>query len=104
MENSEISYLIAQILLFVYSVLTGTVLFAQRFVVRLLNNIFKSSSLNPDEYPDVSIPWLCFVLVVFILNVFFGFTLMIPIAVIAQSSCVLYRLTEIYKTLILENP
>lgn len=101
-ESSEISYLIAQILLFGYSVLTGMLLFLPRFTVGLLKKIFKNSTVNPYRYPKGSISWPCIVLFVFILDVFFGLTLIIPIAVIIQSSYVLYELIK-NKTLILEN-
>ena len=99
----EDEYLLAQLVLFGYSVLKGMVFFIPRFTVWLLKKIFKNSAFNPDEYPKGSISWPCIVLLVFILDVFFGWTLIIPIAVIIQSSYVLYELVK-NKTLILGNP
>ena len=100
-ESSEISYLIARLLLFEYSVLTGMLFFTPRFIIGLLKKIFKSSAAIPDEFPEGSTSWLFIVLFIFILDVFFGFTLIIPIASIVQSSYVLYKLTKIYKIVIL---
>ena len=100
-ESSEVSYFIARILLFGYSVLTGSFLFTPRFTVGLLKKIFKNSVANPDEFPESSISWPYIVLFVFILDVLFGLNLLIPIAVIIQSSYILYRFAKIYKTIIL---
>ena len=100
---SEGNYHVVQLVLFGYSVLKGMVFFIPRFTVWLLKKIFKNSAFNPDEYPKGSISWPCIVLLVFILDVFFGWTLIIPIAVIIQSSYVLYELVK-NKTLILGNP
>lgn len=99
----EGDYLVTRLLLFGCSVLTGALLFTPRFMVGLLKKISKNSVANPDEFPGGSISWLCIVLFVFILDVFFGWTLIVPIAVIIQSSYVLYELVK-NKTLILGNP
>lgn len=99
----EGDYLVTRLLLFGCSVLTGALLFTPRFMVGLLKKISKNSVFNPDEYPKGSISWPCIVLLVFILDVFFGWTLIVPIAVIIQSSYVLYELVK-NKTLILGNP
>ena len=103
-EISENSYFVAQILLFGYSVLTSALLFIPIFIVGLLEKIFKNSVADLDESLKDSISWPYIVLFVFILDVFFGLTLIIPIYVIMQSSYILYRSAKIYKTLILENP
>ena len=98
----EYYYLVARISLFEYSVLTGMLLFIPRFTMGILKKIFKKNNvINPDEYPEGSIYWSCIVLFVFILDVFFGITLVIPIAAIIQSSYVLYRFAKIYKIVIL---
>lgn len=99
----EGDYLVTRLLLFGCSVLTGALLFIPRFTVWLLKKIFKNSAFNPYEYPKGSISWPCIVLLVFILDVFFGWTLIIPIAIIIQSSYILYGLVK-NKTLILGNP
>ena len=103
-EISEDSYFIARISLFEYSVLTGSFLFTPRFTVGLLKKIFKNSVDDLNESLEDSISWPYIVLFVFILDVFFGLTLLIPIYVIIQSSYILYRFARIYKTLISENP
>ena len=100
---SEGDYLVIQLLLFGYSVLKGMVFFIPRFTVRLSKKIFKNSAFNPDEYSKGSMSWPYIVLFVFILDVFFGITLAIPIAIIIQSSYILYELVK-NKTLILGNP
>lgn len=98
----EYYYLVARISLFEYSVLTGMLLFIPRFTMGILKKIFKKNNvINPDKYPEGSIYWSCIVLFVFILDVFFGITLVIPIAAIIQSSYVLYRFAKIYKIVIL---
>ena len=98
----EYYYLVARISLFEYSVLTGMLLFIPRFTMGILKKIFKKNNvINPDEYPEGSIYGSCMVLFVFILDVFFGITLVIPIAAIIQSSYVLYRFAKIYKIVIL---
>jgi len=102
-ESSENSYFIARILLFGYSVLTSALLFVPRFIIGLLEKIFKNSVDDLNESLEDSISWPYIVLFVFILDVFFGWTLIIPIAVIIQSSYVLYELVK-NKTLILGNP
>ena len=101
---SEDSYFIAQLLLFGYSVLTSALLFVPRFIIGLLEKIFKNSVDDLNESLEDSISWPYIVLFVFILDVFFGLTLLIPIYVIIQSSYILYRFARIYKTLISENP
>ena len=107
-ESSEFSYFIARILLFGYSVLTSALLFVPRFIIGLLEKIFKNSVDDLNESLEDSISWPYIILFVFILDVFlyifFGVTLIIPIAVIIQSSYILYRFARIYKTLISENP
>ena len=100
-ESSEVSYFIVRILLFGYSVLTGSFLFTPRFTVGLLKKIFKNSVANPGEFPEGSVSWPYIVLFIFILDILFGLNLLIPIAVIVQSSYVLYRFAKIYKTIIL---
>ena len=104
-ESSEIIYLMARILLFIYSVLTGALIFIPRFTIGLLKKIFKNAVADPDEFPEGSISWPYIVLFVFVLDVFlyifFGVTLTIPIAVIIQSSYILYNFAKNYKTLIL---
>ena len=96
----EGDYLVTRLLLFGCSVLTGALLFTPRFMVGLLKKISKNSVANPDEFPGGSISWLCIVLSVFILDVFFGLTLLIPIATIIQSSYILCILVRNYKILI----
>ena len=103
-ESSENSYFIARILLFGYSVLTSALLFIPRFIIGLLEKIFKNSVDDLNESLEDSISWPYIVLFVFILDVFFGLTLLIPIYVIIQYSYILYRFARIYKTLISENP
>ena len=99
---SEGDYHVVQLVLFGYSVLKGMVFFIPRFTMGILKKIFKKNNvINPDEYPEGSIYWSCIVLFVFILDVFFGITLVIPIAAIIQSSYVLYRFAKIYKIVIL---
>ena len=102
-EISEVSYFIVRILLFGYSVLTSALLFIPIFIVWLSEKIFKNNIVDLDESLEDSISWPYIVLFVFILDVFFGLTLLIPIYVIMQSSYILYRSAKIYKTLILEN-
>ena len=100
----EGDYLVTRLLLFGCSVLTGALLFTPRFMVGLLKKISKNSVNDLDESLEDSISWPYIVLFVFILDVFFGLTLLIPIYVIIQSSYILYRFARIYKTLISENP
>ena len=104
----EYYYLVARILLFGYSVLTSALLFVPRFIIGLLEKIFKNSVDDLNESLEDSISWPYIILFVFVLDVFlyifFGVTLTIPIAVIIQSSYILYRFARIYKTLISENP
>ena len=66
--------------------------------------IFKNNVTDPDEFPESAVSWLCIVLFVFVLDVFFGLTLIIPIAVIIQSSYILFELIIVYETLITESP
>lgn len=104
---SEDSYFIAQLLLFGYSILTSMPLFLPGFIaclVWLLKKIFKNNVTDPDEFPESAVSWLYIVLFVFVLDVFFGLTLIIPIAVIIQSSYILFELIIVYKTLISESP
>ena len=105
---SEANYLVARILLFDYSIFTGMLLFIPRFTIWLVKKIFKNNVADPDKFPEGSISWPYIILFVFVLDIFlyifFGVTLIIPIAVIIQSSYILYRFARIYKTLISENP
>lgn len=104
---SEDSYFIAQLLLFGYSILTSMPLFLPGFIaylVWLLKKIFNNNVTDPDEFPESAVSWLYIVLFVFVLDVFFGLTLIIPIAVIIQSSYILFELIIVYKTLISESP
>ena len=103
-ESSENSYFIARILLFGYSVLTSALLFVPRFIIGLLEKIFKNSVDDLNESLEDSISWPCIVLFVFVLDVFFGLTLIIPIVVIIQSSYILFELIIVYETLISESP
>ena len=61
--------------------MTGMILFFPRFTMGLLKKIFKNSVINPDKYPEGSISWPCIILFVFILDVFFGLTLIIYYAI-----------------------
>lgn len=101
---SEVNYLVARILLFDYSIFTGMLLFIPRFTIWLVKKIFKNNIADPDEFPESAVSWLCIVLFVFVLDVFFGLTLIIPIAVIIQSSYILFELIIVYETLISESP
>ena len=103
-ESSENSYFIARILLFGYSVLTSALLFVPRFIIGLLEKIFKNSVDDLNESLEDSISWPYIVLFVFVLDVFFGLTLIIPIAAIIQSSYILGYLLFNIKTLNLTNP
>ena len=102
---SEANYLVARILLFDYSIFTGMLLFIPRFTIWLVKKIFKNNIADPDKFPEGSISWPYIILFVFVLDVFlyifFGVTLTIPIAVIIQSSYILYNFAKNYKTLIL---
>ncbi len=102
---SEVNYLVARILLFDYSIFTGMLLFIPRFTIWLVKKIFKNNVADPDKFPEGSISWPYIILFVFVLDVFlyifFGVTLIIPIAVIIQSSYILYNFAKNYKTLIL---
>lgn len=102
---SEVNYLVARILLFNYSIFTGMLLFVPRFTIWLVKKIFKNNFADPDKFPEGSISWPYIILFVFALDIFlyifFGVTLIIPIAVIIQSSYILYNFAKNYKTLIL---
>ena len=104
-EISEVNYLVARILLFNYSIFTGMLLFVPRFTIWLVKKIFKNNFADPDKFPEGSISWPYIILFVFALDIFlyifFGVTLIIPIAVIIQSSYILYNFAKNYKTLIL---
>ena len=101
----EYYYLVARISLFDYSIFTGMLLFIPRFTIWLVKKIFKNNVADPDKFPEGSISWPYIILFVFVLDVFlyifFGVTLIIPIAVIIQSSYILYNFAKNYKTLIL---
>lgn len=102
---SEANYLVARILLFDYSIFTGMLLFIPRFTIWLVKKIFKNNVADPDKFPKGSISWPYIILFVSVLDIFlyifFGVTLIIPIAVIIQSSYILYNFAKNYKTLIL---
>lgn len=102
---SEVNYLVVRILLFNYSIFTGMLLFVPRFTIWLVKKIFKNNFADPDKFPEGSISWPYIILFVFALDIFlyifFGVTLIIPIAVIIQSSYILYNFAKNYKTLIL---
>lgn len=102
---SEANYLVARILLFDYSIFTGMLLFIPRFTIWLVKKIFKNNVADPDKFPEGSISWPYIILFVSVLDIFlyifFGVTLIIPIAVIIQSSYILYNFAKNYKTLIL---
>mgnify|MGYP005851601717 CR=1 FL=1 len=66
-ESSENSYFIARILLFGYSVLTSALLFIPRFIIGLLEKIFKNSVDDLNESLEDSISWPYIVLFVLIL-------------------------------------
>lgn len=104
---SEDSYLIARLLLFGYSILTSTPLFLPGFtacLVWLLKKIFRNITANPNNFPEDSSNWWNTVIIVLLLDALFNMTLIIPIAVIIQSSYVLYRIAKNHKTLSLTNP
>lgn len=96
---SEDNYLIIQLLLFGYSILTGILCFLPRFIIWLTEIIFKNAIDNPEDYPKGSIYWLIIMTIVLLLGIFFNMTLIIPIAVIIQSVYILFKLIIIYKTL-----
>ena len=87
--------------------MTSVPLFLPGFIaclVWLLKKIFKNNVAVPDDFPESSASWLYIVLFVFVLDVFFGLTLIIPIAAIIQSSYILGYLLFNIKTLNLTNP
>ncbi len=49
-KSSEINYLIARILLFVYSAMMSVLLFIPKFTIGLLKKIFNNSVADPDEF------------------------------------------------------
>ena len=100
---SEGNYLVAQLVLFEYGVLTGMLFFTPRFTISLLKKIFKNAVANPEDFPEGSIYWWIIAIIVLFLNNYFNMTLIIPIAVIIQSSCILFKLIIVYKTLSLTD-
>ena len=100
---SEGSYLVVQLVLFGYSILTGMLYFLPRFILGLIKIIFKNDLDNPDDYPKDSTYWWIIVAIVLLLGVFFKMTLIIPIAVIIQSSYILGYILFKLKTLNLTN-
>ena len=101
---SEDNYLIIQLLLFGYNILTGILCFLPRFIIWLTEIIFKNAIDNPEDYPKGSIDWLIIMIIVLLLGVFFNMTLIIPITIIIQSSYIILKLIMIYKTLNLTDP
>ena len=101
---SEGNYLVAQLVLFEYGVLTGMLFFTPRFTISLLKKIFKNTVVaNPEDFPEGSTYWWIIAIIVLFLNNYFNMTLIIPIAVIIQSSCILFKLIIVYKTLSLTD-
>lgn len=100
---SEGNYLVAQLVLFEYGVLTGMLFFTPRFTISLLKKIFKNAVANPEDFPEGSTYWWIIAIIVLFLNNYFNMTLIIPIAVIIQSSCILFKLIIVYKTLSLTD-
>ena len=104
---SEGNYLVVQLVLFWCGVLTGMLCFAPRFVVWLTKKNFKNAAVNPEfnpeDYPEDSICWWIIMVIVLLLSVFFKMTLIIPIAIIIQSSYLVFKLVIIHKTLSLTN-
>ena len=105
---SEDNYLVVQLVLFGCGVLTGMLCFAPRFTVLLTKKIFKNAAVNtefnPEDYPEDSICWWIIMVIILLLGVFFEMTSIIPIAVIIQSSYLVFKLVIIHKTLSLTNP
>ena len=101
---SEGGYLVMQLLLFGYSILTGMLYFLTRFILRLIKIIFKNDLDNPDDYPKDSKYWCIVMIIVLLLGVFLKMTLIIPIAIIIQSSYILGYLLFNLKTLNLMDP
>ena len=99
----EDEYLLAQLVLFEYSVLTGMLYFTPRFTISLLKKIFKNAVVaNPEDFPEGYTYWWVMEIVLF-LSVFFNMTLIIPITIIIQSSYLLYRIDKGDKILILTD-
>lgn len=99
---SEGNYLVAQLVLFEYGVLTGMLFFTPRFTISLLKKIFKNAVANPEDFPEGSTYWWTVTIVLF-LSAFFNMTLIIPITIIIQSSYLLYRIAKGDESLILAN-
>ena len=90
---SEGDYHVVQLVLFEYSVLTGMLYLAPRFIVWLTKKIFKNAAVNPEDFPEGYTYWWVMEIVLF-LSVFFNMTLIIPITIIIQSSYLLYRIAK----------
>lgn len=101
---SEDNYLVVQLVLFGCGVLTGMLCFAPRFTVWLTKKIAVNTEFNPEDYPEDSICWWIIMVIILLLGVFFEMTSIIPIAVIIQSSYLVFKLVIIHKTLSLTNP
>ena len=101
---SEVNYLVAQLVLLVYGVLTGMLLIVPRFTILLLKKIFKIAVANPDDYLEDATYWWIIVVIILLLGVFFKMTSIIPIIIIIRSSYLVFKLVIIYKTLSLTNP
>ena len=101
---SEVNYLVAQLVLLVYGVLTGMLLIIPRFTILLLKKIFKITVANPDDYLEDVIYWWIIVVIVLLLGVFFKMTSISPIIIIIRSSYLVFKLVIIHKTLSLTNP
>ena len=101
---SEDNYLIIQLLLFGYSILTGILCFLPRFIIRLTKIFFKNVMADPDDFPKDSTYWWIIMIIVLLLGVFFNMTLIIPITIIIQSSYIILKLIMLYKTLNLTDP
>ena len=89
----EDEYLLVQLVLFEYSVLTGMLYLAPRFIVWLTKKIFNNAAVNPEDFPEGYTYWWVMEIVLF-LSVFFNMTLIIPITIIIQSSYLLYRIAK----------
>ena len=104
---SEGNYLVVQLVLFWCGVLTGMLCFAPRFIVQITNKIFKNAAVNPEfnpeDYHEDSTCWWIIMVIILLLSVFFKMTLIIPVAVIIQSSYLIFKLVIIHKTLSLTN-
>jgi hypothetical protein len=104
---SEGNYLVVQLVLFWCGVLTGMLCFAPRFTVWLTKKIFKNAAVNPEfnpeDYHEDSTCWWIIMVIILLLSVFFKMTLIIPVAVIIQSSYLIFKLVIIHKTLSLTN-